>query len=453
MPKKCEIEDCNNIAHYGSIDDFKIKYCRDHKNIEDNLIDIRFKNNYCKSCYIVQGSYGYENDKNNLFCKNCKLVDMIDIKHHKCFFEDCNKQPNYNFKEETNGIYCKTHKEINMVNVKSKRCLFKNCNKIPSYNFEGETNGIYCGTHKEINMVDVIHHRCLFKNCNKIPNYNFEGETNAIYCNTHKEINMVNIISKQCLFNNCNKIPTFNFEGKINAIYCKTHKEINMIDVIHHRCLFKNCNKIPNYNFEGETNAIYCNTHKKNNMIDVKSKRCITPLCDKQQQIDQYCYRCFYALNPNDNRCKKIKLRENEVKKYIQETFNDLSFIFDKPIKGDGLCFNKRPDALLNLNNHSIIVEVDENQHKWYDIKCDETRNHMIQEALNRPIIIIRFNPDDYIDENNKKILSPFKIDKKLGLTTIPKNNENEWNNRLTLLKETILENIEYKYDEPLIKT
>ena len=374
MPEICIVNNCNNNAFYGKIIDYKKLYCKDHKNIEDNLIDIRNKNLYCKSCLYTIGIFGYINDKKNLFCKKCKLKDMIDIKNSKCLSENCNKYPIYNFKEKSKPIYCKDHKKEN--------------------------------------MIDVMHSKCLFKNCIKTPVFNFEGETNGIYCDDHKKINMVNVISKKCLFENCIK---------------------NLL-----------------FNFEGETNGVYCKDHKKHNMIDITHKKCISLLCDKHQVIDQYCCRCFYYLYPNDNRCKRIKLKENEVKIYIQENFKDLSFIFDEPIKGDGLCINKRPDILLNLNKHSIIIEIDENQHKLYDVGCDDSRTLIIQEALNRPIIFIRFNPDDYVDENNKKILSPFKIDKKLGLTTIPEENENEWNNRLLKLKETIKNNLEYKSEEPI---
>ena len=412
MSKICEVDGCSNNASYGSIIDYIKKYCKDHKNIEDNLIDIRNKNKYCKSCLYTIGSYGYINDKKNLFCVNCKLKDMIDIRHSKC--------------------------------------LFENCIKHPSFNFEGKTKPIYCGVHKKENMIDVISKKCLFENCIKQPVFNFEGETNGIYCGDHKKENMIDVKSKKCLFENCIKQPNFNFDGETNGIYCGDHKKSNMIDVRNKKCLFENCIKQPYFNFKGETNAIYCGDHKKPNMIDVKNKKCISPLCDKFQVIEQYCIRCFYALYPNDDRCKRIKLKENEVKIYIQENFKDLSFIFDENIKGDGMCINKRPDILLNLNHHSIIIEIDENQHKWYDIGCDNSRTLIIQEALNRPIIFIRFNPDDYVDENNKKILSPFKIDKKLGLTTIPEENLDEWNNRLLKLKETIKNNLEYKSEEPI---
>jgi hypothetical protein len=333
MSEICIVDDCDNNAFYGNVIDYKKKYCKEHKNIEDNLIDIRVKNNYCKSCLYTFGIYGYINDKKNLFCKNCKNDDMIDIRNKKCI--------------------------------------------------------------------------------------------------------------------KCEKRPTFNYPNESKPLFCKDCKLDNMVDVINPKCI-KCDDKYRVYNYPNESKPLFCKDCKLDGMIDVLDKKCIFPLCDKFQKIEQYCYRCFYALFPNDERCKYIKLKENEVKKYIQETFKNLSFIFDEPIKGDGLCINKRPDILLNLNKHSIIIEIDENQHKGYVVGCDDSRTLIIQEALNRPTIFIRFNPDDYVDENNKKVLSPFKIDKKLGLTTIPKNNENEWNNRLLLLKETINNNLEYKSDEPI---
>ena len=101
------------------------------------------------------------------------------------------------------------------------------------------------------------------------------------------------------------------------------------------RCKNKKCikcnNKQPVFNYENEKKALYCGDCRLENMIDVISKRCITPFCYKQQHIDNYCCRCFYALNPNDKRCRRIKIKENEVKLFIQNEFKDLSFIF--PIK------------------------------------------------------------------------------------------------------------------------
>ena len=87
MPEICIVDDCNNNAFYGNINDYKKIYCKEHKNIEDNLIDIRNKNLYCKSCLYTYGIFGYVNDKKNLFCKKCKNDDMIDIKIQNAYLK------------------------------------------------------------------------------------------------------------------------------------------------------------------------------------------------------------------------------------------------------------------------------------------------------------------------------------------------------------------------------
>ena len=366
----------------------------------------------CSSCRNKQPSFNYPNEKKPLFCKDCKLDSMINVIHAKC-------------------IGCKI--------------------KHPSYNYPNDKKRLYCGDCKLEGMIDVANVNAKCIKCEiKRANFNFPNELKALFCGDCKSEGMINIKDKKC-FGCKNKIPSFNYSNEKKALYCKKCKLDGMIDIISIKKLCIKCNiKMPSFNNTNETKAIYCKDCKLEGMVNIISKRCIIPLCDKKQQIDNYCYRCFYALNPNDDRCKRIKIKENEVKKFIQKEFADLSFIFDEHIKGDGLCINKRPDILLNLNKHSIIIEIDENQHKGYNIDCDISRTNKIQEALNRPIIIIRFNPDDYINENNKKITSPFIINKKLGLTTIPKNKEEEWNNRLLKLKETIIENLEYKSDEPI---
>lgn len=55
-----------------------------------------------------------------------------------------------------------------------------------------------------------------------------------------------------------------------------------------------------------------------------------------------------------------------------------------------------------------------------------------------RPCVIIRFNPDGYIDQNNNKIESPWKIHKQLGVLLIMKTHQEKWNDRLKNLLDCI---------------
>ena len=60
-----------------------------------------------------------------------------------------------------------------------------------------------------------------------------------------------------------------------------------------------------------------------------------------------------------------------------------------------------------------------EDSHKAYDMKCEKIRENNICYSLGFPCVFIRFNPDDYII-NNDKITSCWSINKN-GLLTIKK--------------------------------
>ena len=324
-------------------------------------------------------------------------------------------------------------------------CKNPDCNKYASYNFADKKEAVYCKNCKEDGMIDIINPKCI--NCNlKVPVFNYPDEKRAIYCGDCKKADMVDIRNPKCI--NCNlKIPYFNFANEKKAVYCGDCKLPDMIDVKHKKCIVCNL-KIPYFNYPDEKRAIYCGDCKMPDMVNVISIKCITNLCEQHSKKDKYCWRCYYFINPS-KRPKRLKVKEEEVIKYVIDNFKDIDMITDKCLIGDGLCLKSRPDILIHLNNHSIIIEIDENQHKFYNPICDEARINNIQEALNRPIIIIRFNPDAYT-ENGKKIKSCFKDDVNTGLKTIPKNKLDDWNNRLAVLKNTINDNLEYLNDEPI---
>ena len=67
----------------------------------------------------------------------------------------------------------------------------------------------------------------------------------------------------------------------------------------------------------------------------------------------------------------------------------------------------RRPDILLDLDNQIIIIEVDENQHLYYDCSCQNKRIMELSQDVNfKNIIFIRFNPDAYLDAHGNKIKS-----------------------------------------------
>lgn len=59
--------------------------------------------------------------------------------------------------------------------------------------------------------------------------------------------------------------------------------------------------------------------------------------------------------------------------------------------------------------SESMIVEVDENQHETYDCTCENKRvMALFQDLGSRPLVMIRFNPDEYTTMNGRDVKSCF---------------------------------------------
>ena len=369
--------------------------------------------------------FNVEGETKGIYCGDHKKEGMVNVVSKTCV--ECKKQPAFNVEGETKGVYCGDHKKEGMVNVKDKKCL--ECKKIPTFNVEGE-KGIYCGDHKKEGMVDVVNKKCL--ECKKIPVFNVEGEK-ALYCGDHKKEGMVNVISKTCL--ECKKIPVFNIEGEPKGIYCGGHKKQRMVNVKSKMCL--ECKKQPVFNVEGETKGVYCFDHKKEGMVNVVNKTCKSEWCSTQVagKYDGYCLYCYINLFPNKPVCRNYKTKEYAVVEFVKTEFPELQWTTDKVVSGG--CSRRRPDLLADFGSHALIVEVDENQHVDYDCSCQNKRiMELSQDLGHRPLVFIRFNPDEY-ETNGKTITSCWGLNKK-GIIGVKKSKEAEWAHRLDCLKQQI---------------
>lgn len=287
-------------------------------------------------------------------------------------------------------------------------------------------------------MFDVLNKKCIHNSCKIRPIYNYENNDTPIYCFNHKLENMVNVISDICVYPNCKTRSCFNYIGFKKGIFCVDHKLDEMIRVTKSNCTITNCTKEARYNYENQTPK-YCINHKLENMINVIDKRCKIPLCYTQisnPQYDGYCLRCYVHLNPDKPISRNYKTKESTVTKYLIDEFPTLKWEVDKRIE-NGIS-KRRPDLLLNLDHQIVIVEIDENQHKDYDCSCENKRLMEISQDLkHKPIVFIRFNPDSYIDKDDKKVKSPWTINS-IGLYSISKDCKRDWENRLDKLADVI---------------
>lgn len=328
------------------------------------------------------------------------------------------------------------------IKKKSSICIYNGCKTRAYFNYLNKSKVLYCFKHKLNNMINIVTKKCI--NCKlKIPTYNYKNEKIALYCKNCKLDNMVDIKHKKCI--KCNLIrANYNYKNEKRPIFCKDHKLKDMIDITHKKCSYDNCSTRPIFNYKEYNVGIYCNTHKLENMIDIVNKTLYCKLCNlvrAESRLDYLCSSCFYYTNPNHERTRNHKTKENQIISDLNKEFNNI-IIQDKIISGG--CSKRRPDGLIQLNDYNIIIEIDEDQHNNYS--CENKRLMEIFKDLgNSPLTIIRINPDKYKINNNlndkiKIIKSPFGITKSDGKLKVI--NKKEYNNRLNIIITKIKENI-----------
>lgn len=410
------------------------------------------------------------------YCSIHSPDDAIDITHKKCENIDCTKHASCGIEGTRHVQFCAEHCPKNMINLTSYRCIFvdekteEKCNTMASFNNLGETIRLYCVKHKITGMIDISNINSLCKTdkvvCPKRATFNKKGEKNALFCKTHASPGMVNVLDKRKCEKCNDKRPLYNFAGEVKGRFCLKDKEKGMINIFAKKC--EKCHKNPIFNKIGFKNGIRCIDHKDDDMIDIRHKRCKTPLCltRANKKFDMHCFYCFVNLFPNDERVRNYKTKEKAVADFIKLTYPDLNWIEDKIIKNG--CSRRRPDLLLDTlydaehamtaastnttesNDQIIIIEIDENEHSYYETICENRRLMELSQDLNhRPLVVIKFNPDKY-KKNGKNIPSCWEIDKTTSLSVIRKSKKIEWEFRLNELKKEIDKWIFNKTDKML---
>ena len=351
----------------------------------------------------------------------------------KCII--CNiKYPIYSFSiDDKKAEYCFNCKKEGMINITTPKCII--C-KIKRSNFglPNDKKAEYCFNCKKKGMVDIMHKKCIICN-NKRPNFGLPDDKIAKYCFNCKEEGMINIKISKCI--ECKKnIAIFGFSTDKISNYCSKCKKEGMINLRDPKCI--ECKKtIPIFGSPIDKTRKYCSKCKKEGMVNLKDPKCKSEWCNTliSKKYDGYCCYCFMHLFPNKPISRNYKTKEKYVVDYIKDQFKEIDIIPDKRIH-EG-CSKRRPDILIDLGHQIIIVEIDENQHINYDCSCENKRiMELSQDVGHRPIIFIRFNPDDY-KINLKNITSCWGLNKQ-GICTIKKNKQEEWKERLTILEEQI---------------
>lgn len=370
-------------------------------------------------------------------CIECKELGLPNPTTASFNFAD--KQP----------IYCKKHKKEGMINIKDPLCFCKKGK--PTFNIPGK-KAEYCKGCKKPNMVNVGSKKCI--DCKKSkPSFNVIGKA-PDYCGkcAKNYENMVNVNNKKCMHTfddgkRCQNNPLFNLPGKKGGVYCSSHAPDGYVDMYHSKCIYKEndiqCNNSPSYNYKDKKELLYCASHALDGMINIKHPVC--KLCKlyhvNELKYDGMCVSCYSFTNPDEPKVINFLVKEKFIVNYLKESWPEYTWKYNKFLN---TCAKYRPDLLLDMGTHVVIIEIDEHQHNAQNYKdCDLKRSLDILAELARPLIMLRINPDKYMSKDGTKHKPIFKnVKKKLVL------DEKVWNERKVEIdarfKECIAKPIEF---------
>lgn len=431
MPQYCKFKDtegnaCEKQRNYGHEGEGTL-YCKKHK--KDGMIDLNSKrciDNTDGKCIKI-AVYNHDTEKYGRYCLKHKKEGMVNIKATKCSFLGCETTGVYYSPTDPNKKYCAVHKKSDMIHP--RWCKFDGCKTLPSFSFPGETP-IFCKMHKKDGMYDTASKKCSYEPCEVQACYNYDGLPPE-YCKEHRMQGMINVNARLC--QDCDVHASFNFPGEERCLYCTNHKKLGMIGIYFKEC--EKCIRVPVYNLPGLNEGKFCKLHKEGNMINVLVKKCKNPACVNgawTSHYEGYCCQCFCDLFPNEGIVYNYKTKERAVMSMIKAEFQNMTPIYDKQV--DSSC-KYRPDCIIYLDIHAIMIEVDEYMHNRYDDEKEEDRISQLFKAINKKLVIIRFNPDHYYNENGNRIPSCWGYDVQ-GKAVIK--DETEWKSRLDKLREEI---------------
>ena len=306
-----------------------------------------------------------------------------------CEHEGCKTRSSFDI-TGGKGRFCVSHKTAEMVNVISKRCEHEGCDSQPNFGIKGG-KGRFCVSHKTAEMVDVKNKRCEHEGCDSRPNFGIKGGKGR-FCVSHKTAEMVDVKSKRCEHEGCNIRRLYGKPGLVRS-HCAKHRQKGMIRRPNAKC--STCKELAIWG----TNWVpkHCEAHKT---------------ADEQNLVEQPCISCklMYVLDKN-NKCENCNpesfatarlAKQNALMDYLDA--RDLKGSSTDVMIDNGICGKERPDRIYDFGDKIVILECDEHQHQDRQCLCEQTRMVNIGQTFGGiPVYFIRWNPDDYSPESDRK--------------------------------------------------
>ncbi len=196
---------------------------------------------------------------------------------------------------------------------------------------------------------------------------------------------------------------------------------------------------------EGCGGGIICKHGKRKGVCKGCDGRqlCKTPHCPsrKNPKYNGYRWYCFANLFPGKPVVRNYRTKENTVATLLEEKFPNVTWKCNKTVENG--CSRRRPDLLLDMGSHIVIVEVDEHSHVAHDPTCEEKHlGEIWGDVYHRKIVFVRFNTYEYKDDDGSNVPSPWGVNGHGVLTVMP-NWKAAWEVRLDDLRLTVEHYIE----------
>ncbi len=150
-----------------------------------------------------------------------------------------------------------------------------------------------------------------------------------------------------------------------------------------------------------------------------------TPVCYStrvKNKYDGYCADCYVNKFPDKPESRNYMAKKSAVVDFVKETFAE----------------QVTDDLIIDMGYKAIVVKIDENQHIEHDCVCENTRMMKLSQDLgHKPIVLIRFNPDEYTT-NETQIASSWCINRGICELKKSKKKKDEWTHRLDTLADQI---------------
>ena len=336
-------------------------------------------------CQRVEPTFRKPHETTCKFCVECKPVDAVS-RMRSC---ECGRSqaPAFKVDGDTQHLYCKQCKPENACDRNAKVCVCGNCT--PSFYVESKNKLLYCVECKPPNAISKGARLCVCE-ISSSPTFDFPGTKTPRYCSKCKIEGCVNLKGPFC---KCGQMASFGFIGK-ETVSCSKCKEKGMVSKPSTRCSVKPCKQVAVFGVGSK--RFRCETHKWDGDVNLVEHQCKS--CGLMEMLDanDLCGVC----NPVAFAFRQ-RVKEMQVKNLL--TANGFQFMHNV-IPNSTKCGLERPDFVMTENDHVVIVEVDEDQHKSYEQSCEQTRMINITQSYGgMPVFWIRYNPDAFKMNKSKR--------------------------------------------------